>query len=155
MSEGTFPSLVSSLTYYLYIGQGNVAQFAVDYYLGDPPTVSGRGGAGGAGPPYPQLKTDTPIEDSCNGLQKTIGFCNFCFTTAIGVSLFGHQFHYVSCKTSTFANLYSRTAFHAKAIFNRCMVRNPHFCHSEAFFSSSKNAQNQTKSTSLRPEVFN
>ena len=55
VSEGTFPSLVSSLTYYLYIGQGNVAQFAVDYYLEDPPTVSGRGGAGG-GPTLPAVK---------------------------------------------------------------------------------------------------
>ena len=86
VSEGTFPSLVSFLAYYLYIGQGNVAQFAVDYYLGDPPTVSERGGGK---VPSPQLKTDTPIQDSCNGLQKTIGFCNFCFASAIGVPLFG------------------------------------------------------------------
>ena len=55
MSDGTFPSLVSTLKYYLYVGPGNVAQFAVDYYLEDPPTVSGRGGAGG-GPTLPAVK---------------------------------------------------------------------------------------------------
>ena len=47
-------------------------------------------------------ETGTPIEDSQSGLQITIGFCTFHFTSAIGVSIFGHGFHDVSCKTSTF-----------------------------------------------------
>ena len=51
---------------------------------------------------YPASETGTPIKDSQSGLQITIGFCTFHFTSAIGVSIFGHGFHDVSCKTSTF-----------------------------------------------------
>ena len=49
---------------------------------------------------YAALETGTPIKDSQSGLQITIGFCTFHFTSAIGVSIFGHGFHDVSCKTS-------------------------------------------------------
>ena len=90
VSEGTLPPLMSFLTHYSYIGPENVAQRPIDYCLGDLPTVSKGGGT-----LVYAVKTDTPIKDSHYGLQKTIGFCNFCFTSAIGVSLFQHQFHNV------------------------------------------------------------
>ena len=100
VSEGTFPPLVSSLTHSIYSGQGNVAQVAVDYRLGGIPTVIKRGGGGS-----PQLKTDTPSKDSRYGLQQTIGFCNVCFASAIGVLVFWTPFSRCTLQKCYFCEL--------------------------------------------------
>ena len=89
-----------------------------------PPNRERKGGEEGGGGGSPQLKTDTPIQDSHYGLQKTIGFCNFCFTSAIGVSLFAKHFHYVSYEMLTFAKSCSGAMRTRNTGFRGCTVRN-------------------------------
>ena len=93
---------------------------------------------GGGGRVMLAAKTDNPIEDSPSRPQKTFVFYQFCVPTAIGVSLFKHQFHYVSCEIATFAHVSSGSVFFPKAIFDRCMAWNSHFCDLDALLRASK-----------------